>query len=60
MWTLSVPISPNLLQDLLFVDFLFVCFVFLLWFDDFLLYYASVLLLLIYMNLFCFSSAKLA
>ena len=60
MWTLSVPISPNLLQDLLFVDFLFVCFVFLLWFDDFLLYYASVLLLLIYVNLFCFSSAKLA
>ena len=52
MWTLSVPISPNLLQDLLSVDFLFVCFVFLLWFSDFLLYYASVLLLLVYVNLF--------
>ena len=31
---------------------LFVCFVFLLWFDDFLLYYASVLLLLVFVNLF--------
>ena len=52
MWTLSVPISPNRLQNLLFVDFLFGCFVFLLWFNDFLLYYASVLLLSVNVNLF--------
>ena len=42
--------SPGFIICRLFVHLF--CFVFLLWFGDFLLYYASVLLLLVYVNLF--------
>ena len=42
--------SPGFIICRLFVRLF--CFVFLLWFGDFLLYYASVLLLLVYVNLF--------
>ena len=44
MWTLSVPVSSNLLQNLLFVDLLFVCllcFPFVVWWFPFVLCFCS-------------------
>ena len=62
MWTLSVPVSLNLLQDLLFVDLLFVCllcFPFVVWWFPFVLCFCS-LTFGFCESVLCFSSVKLS